>query len=423
MTQETPHERDTKSEDAACANGLVWEIGNGLARTTVVVYLAREYGAGGLAIGLIAASQHLAGGLRFLAPEILRRFPQRKSLAIATFVLSALLLVALPMVAAPGVLPTKAASLAALVGDWIAWHLVMFVGVIALFSWFGDLVPASVRGEFFGRRERYRMIGAVGGALAAGGFAFAWIATNPKHLHWLAYAIPTCAGGFLMLLAVIPLVDMRPIVMQPAAAERPWREVFADPRYRRFLAFACWGAFANGVSQAPQFILPSLLGLPVIVPLALDAGLRLAQSLAAPYVGRLIDRVGNRGVLIGSQLLTAGALGFYLFATKQQPYWIVGAWIFWIAYVGQNVALPNTLLALCPDARSPRHIAGYYACVGLAVGLGGVLGGAVFDQFARNWSTTVAGVKIDRFQLFFLLGIALRASAVAPLLQSRKSPQ
>ena len=117
-------------------NGAVWAVGNGLANTTLVVYLALELGAGriGLGISLILAARHIVGVLRLGAPAMIGRLADRKHFCLATFLLSALVLLSLPLVAAPGRLPSAGASLAALVAVWCLYHLLQYLGTIALWS-------------------------------------------------------------------------------------------------------------------------------------------------------------------------------------------------------------------------------------------------------------------------------------------------
>jgi hypothetical protein len=48
----------------ACVNAGLWSIGNGLISTTLIVYLALEHKASGLAISRILAAPKFAGMLR-----------------------------------------------------------------------------------------------------------------------------------------------------------------------------------------------------------------------------------------------------------------------------------------------------------------------------------------------------------------------
>jgi hypothetical protein len=118
-------------------NAAVWAIGNGLASTTLVVYLARELHAErlGLGIGLIVAASQMAGLLRLGAPALIEQVGGRKRFCLAAFLLSAALLLALPWACAPGRLPSPGWSLAALILLWCLYHLFQYLATVALWSW------------------------------------------------------------------------------------------------------------------------------------------------------------------------------------------------------------------------------------------------------------------------------------------------
>src|SRR3990172_4063022 len=97
-------------------NGALWALGNGLASTPLVVYLALELDAPalGLGTGLILAAPSLVGVLRMAAPALVERSGSRKKFCLRAFVVSLLLLALLPFLAAPGRLASPVASLATL---------------------------------------------------------------------------------------------------------------------------------------------------------------------------------------------------------------------------------------------------------------------------------------------------------------------
>ncbi len=68
-------------------NAAVWAIGNGLAGTTLITYLAKEIGAArlGLSIGLILAAPQVVGLLRLGAPAMIDRLAGRKPFCIGMF--------------------------------------------------------------------------------------------------------------------------------------------------------------------------------------------------------------------------------------------------------------------------------------------------------------------------------------------------
>jgi sugar phosphate permease len=173
-------------------NGLLWAIGNGLSSTTLVIYLAMELNSPriGLSVGLILAARHFIGILRLGTPVLLDSWMDRKLFCLVTFSLSALFLMSLPILSAPKVLPTAAASVWMLVTLWCLNNLMQYLGTIALYSWLADLVPQKIRGRFFGLRERWLVAGEAAGAIACGVFAESWRSMYPKSSHWIATRFP-----------------------------------------------------------------------------------------------------------------------------------------------------------------------------------------------------------------------------------------
>src|SRR6185436_2629632 len=84
----------------ANANAAIWAVGNGLISTLLVIYLASDLGASGLAISLILAAPRFAGLLRLGAPALMARLRARKAVCIAAYVMSSMILFGVPAVAA-----------------------------------------------------------------------------------------------------------------------------------------------------------------------------------------------------------------------------------------------------------------------------------------------------------------------------------
>jgi len=420
----------------ACLNAFLWSIGNGLVSTMLVVYLALEYGAKGIAISLILATPKAVGVIRLGAPYLMQGRAKRKSFCLAMLLASCGFLFALPILSAPGRFSANW-SLGLLITAWSAYHLFEYLGVVALWSWLADMAPSDERGAFFGRRERMLTLGAVLGSIASGLFAAAWkqwpawghadpVAWEP--FEWLAYAIPAGIGSAVMFASIYPLYLTPDFATAEEAGPKPIvqtnRATPLGPLLLLF-AFTIWFALANGVSQAAQGIYPKyVLQLSLFWVLTLSAGMRIGQTLLAAPAGRFADRYGNRPLLIGCQLLVALGLCFYLFASREAPWWIAGAWLLWIAYVGLNVGLPNLLLKLAPPLQRNWWIAGYYALSGLIFGLSAVFGGMLFDKLkTENAAMAIGSFRLDHFGLLFLAGAIARALGVCWLLPLREPPQ
>jgi len=410
---------------SAHCNALLWGLGNGLVSTTLASYLARQLGAEGLIFAIIFASQNIAGGLRLFTPWILAWTGSRKWFAVGAFVLSCLLLLILPEVCEPGEKEANLFKLRAFVALWGGWHLAMFAGAIALWSWIGDLVPSAVRGRFIGLRQSWLMIGQIVGLIAAGVFAQWYPTFHTQATRWHTLSIPALAGALCMLVAVVPLIEMRDVPFRSTGknhAAELWAAV-TDPRFRPLLAFWCYVGLVNGVSQAVQGLYPLVvLKLPPPTALAMVAAMHLGQILLSPLLGHFADRGNSRSIMIVSQVLVSLALFFFpltIAGAAGEPPFALGMWLahgLWIAYAGLNVCLPHLMLKLSPGENSPPYLSTYFALSGLAVALSSIVCGQWFDSLPRSYSLNVAGWSLDRFELFLYVGGLLRLTAVVWLI-------
>jgi MFS family permease len=420
-------------------NIALWATGNGLTSSTLVIYLALELNAPGIGLGisLILAARYIVGVLRLGAPLLIGRTADRKTFCVAAYLLSAVFLFALPLLAAPGILPSAGISLGMLVALWTLYHLMQYLGTIALFSWLADIAPLRIRGRFFGNRERYLVAGEAVGALACGLFSYCWIAVYSQ-TKWIGYAASAGVGACFMIAAIVPLMKMpRAEAASPIARPLDLRSIaapFADARFLRLLVFGCWFSFANGLTQTVQFTYPErILGISLLTMLALQTGMRLGQLGVSPALGRMADRIGNVPVIMFCLLLTAQGPLFYFFSTPGERWWFVGAWVVWIAYAGLNVALPNLMLKLSPCATGPAsasgnlratgsasvsntpYIAAYFTVTGLCYAANTILGGWLFDRYGQS-IFELFGSTISYDQCIFVIGWVARCSAIPVLL-------
>ena len=402
-------------------NGMIWSFGNGLVSTMLVVYLAMDMGfkVVGLAVSLIIAAPNIVGLLRMGAPAMISRMGDRKTFCLITFALSGLTLSALPLVVA-GRLP-----LYVLVAVWCVFHLLQYLGTVALWSWLADLVPLRIRGRFIGRRERWMVVAQATAMIAAG--LFSWYVGNyrPGWQPWSRYTAPTILGSLFMLAALVPLARM-PRVVRPRYKSDSHKHGIRSVRFfaplfdRRFVGlmlFGCWFSFFNGVTQSAHFVYGGqVLGVGLFAMLALRTVTRVGQFSLSPSCGRLADRIGDRRVLVPCLLLVAQGPLFYFVATPGHYWWIAAAWVVWIAYAGVNVALPNLMLRLAPQQSNAPYIAAYYAATGLCYAGSTIVGGYLVDSpqnaVFQYWQHTTG---MGHYQAIFLFGWAARMAA-APVL-------
>ena len=119
--------------------------------------------------------------------------------------------------------------------------------------------------------------------------------------------------------------------------------------------------------------------------------------------------------MIVSQLLVAAGLLFFAAATPAHWTWFIGAWVFWIAYAGLNVCLPNLMLKLSPEQSNTPYIAAFYAVTGLCYAASTIVGGAIIDHYRMD-TFSLAGYGLSYFAGLFLFGWLRRSFGALLLL-------
>ena len=406
----------------AYANGGIWGLGNGLAGTTLFFYLAQSYGAKGFALSWLLAIPALVGVLRLFTPLWMDWIGSRRRFCFRMFFISAVVLLGLPLMSAPDLLPSGSQSIASLVVCWAGYHLFEHFAVVALWSWFGDLVPRPIRGRFVARRTAWMNAGKVVGIILSATVAFYWqhyceISDQPD-LRWIGLASLALVGALTMMLAILPLLKM---VDPPSPSAIGARSVryriqqlavpFNDPDYRRLLCYGAWFSFANGLTDtAVRVYQIAVLQISFAEKRILDSTSRALQISLMPSVGNQADKRGNVGILVVSQGLVAAALLFLLLASAEAKWWVIGTYTLWVAYAGTNVAMPNLMLQLSRPECSAAYTAAWFALSQLMYAVSALLGGLLFDWASENWQTLSLGkFQLDYFALLILLGWALRS--------------
>jgi len=392
-----------------------------------VSYLARDLGAAGLGLSLILAAPNLAGLLRLVAPPIIYRVGTARRAAIGLFGVSYLLIVGLPVLAGFPVVE-RSRVVGVMIGLLFAHQLFEYLGTVALWTWWGDLVPERVRGRYFARRQRIQLAVSIPTLLASGYYADVWrnaAASDPQRLL-MAYAVPTGIGAAVLLASVAPLLLMPATRSYPRPDARlTLRAIttpFTDRRFQSLLVFRSWFSLANGISQVVQnvFFPKDVLKIDVAPLSAMRVTTQLGQIAGAGAVGRLSDRFGNRPVLLLGQLCVSLALVFFLIARPDSWWLLFGAWVLFAAYVAHNICLPNLALKLSPEVERPGYVAAAEAIASTLHAVSTIAGGLAFDYLRSGSSPSSA--EFHRSCLVILgAGLTMRLLAV-PLAAAISEP-
>lgn len=415
-------------------NAFIWGVGNGLLSTALIVYLIRDICRGepeaavGTTVAWLIAAPRIAGLLRLLVPVLIDRCSRRKNFCTAMYLLSACVLATIPRLM-PDLVPGSLESgdtgriLFFLVLVWCLYHLCEYMGMVALYAWMADLVPERFRGRFLGVREACLIAGQMLGFLTAGLYTYWTVETMtqdvPAFPRWHAYLLPTWYGVGFFLAAVLPLLFV---------PEIPWRrgeqglrkrlrqliEPLSLPGFLPLLLFGCWLQAAIGLTQSAQYRFQIyVLGVSMLVSLGREGTTRLGQFFLGPTMGRWIDRFGAAPTVSLTLALAASGSLFYFIAEKES-WWLVfgaaGCWIFW---VGVNIGLSSTVLAIASSESRSSALALYYTATTLSLALFTLLGGALDDRLRDVCLAWWPGAEPITYQrLSFLIGFTLRLAAI-----------
>ncbi len=314
-----------------------------------------------------------------------------------------------------------------MIGLLFAHQLLEYLGTVALWSWWGDLVPLRVRGRYFARRQRIQLAVAIPVLLAGGYFADYWreqFQAEPERLL-LAYSIPTAVGALLLLASLVPLVLMPATRRYPApqrklVASAIWAP-FADRRFWPVLLFRGWFSLANGATQFVQNVVypKDILAFGVGPLNAMRVAMQIGQWTGSRSVGKWSDHFGNRPVLMAAQGLVSLSLVFYLVALPETRWLLVGAFVLYSAYIAHNICLPNLVLKLSPEVERPAYFASYDALGSLLHSVSTVAGGLLFD-YLRAHSPDAAAEPYRTCVILLVLGLVMRSFGVVLLAAIRE---
>jgi MFS family permease len=430
-------------------NAGLWAAGNGLTSGSLLVFLAQDLGAKGTGVSLILAAPAVAGVLRIFSPAAIRWCGSEKRACLVAFAVSYLLILGQPAMAIPSVLPLGK-SLPALIALVCIHQLLEYIGQVCLLAWLRRLVPRPIRGRYFGRRQIVQLVVLAPTLLASGWFADYWkaqVADSDPAWRLGGYALTSALGALCLQASLVPLllmpgrgddsrrgrslpVDDRPSTNEPpfvrgaeqgTKAQSSWTAL-ANWRFRRLVAFGCWVAVANGVSQSAQNIYPkAVLQLGVYDLAWMRLAMQVGQIGYSRWAGGFSDRRGNRLLLIVSQSIVALGPLFYAFATPSSRWLVLGAWIVWSAFAGLNIGLPNYMFKLAAPNAAAAYVGTYFGLTNVFYAATTVAAGLAFDALGRPVpASCLSSVGLDRFTALFLLSATLRAMSVAWLIRLKE---
>ena len=423
-----PIQEHRKAREALYLNGFLWGIGNGLISTSMIMYLIRDICSGsddvvlaGTAFGWIIAAPRLAGLLRLTIPWTLEKVGSKKRLTFSAFVLSPLILLAIPLGMPSVIKHFSTGYVLVYIGIiWAVYHVIEYFGSVTLWAWIGDLTPIKIRGRVFGVRDRMITFGQLIGWFCVGYYSYQLIGplTNP-HLKWEGYLHPTYIAIACLLCSAIPIIRVPEIypIQKSFGIKKQLAEIitpFKSSAFVRFLIFGMLVQVSLGFTQSLQYnYYTYTIGIPLLIANYLSATTRVGQVFLSTIMGRWIDRLGGFRVMSFSLVLVSTGSLFYFFATPASWGLLFGAAIVWIFWVGVNIGISGSVLNLSPPENKTSGVALYATATTLAFAVSAMIGG-IMDDLCKDITVFIPFVQTNwtYAQICFLGCFVLRLSTI-----------
>ena len=270
---------------------------------------AVRLGASSLEQALVVTLPLLGGALGSVAAlALLRRAPRRRPVVLAGALTQATVLIALVVMHI-----TRTMTPATLMGMAALHQVGGQCAGTAWSSWYGDLVPAGIRGRYFARRGRFTYAATCIGLVTSG-----------LLLHRLEEGAPgtVTAGaggmGFAAVFGVAALARLTSSILLALSPEPPFRGLPPPKRLRTFLGTKRGRSLRRLLLLGAAVQLTVYVGSPYFGPYMLDGlhftyaqymvasvSVVLTKVIVLPAWGRAIDAHGPRSVYALAVLLVA----------------------------------------------------------------------------------------------------------------------
>jgi MFS family permease len=405
---ETGCTRQTLS--VSVAEGMVAEAFTSCTSSAMLTAWAIALDCKPMLFGLLWALPYLAQGVQFPAAWLTSRFGARR-VAITAVALSRQL--QLPLIVLPFVLCSRSAQQGLFVAITGVAALLGVIGNNGWTTWMGDVVPAPLRGRYFGRRTALCTLAGTLGALGAG------LLIDRARRHGLEHE-----GLALMALVACVLGAITTALMRRQSAPRDatpdplprWSTLLEPLRVgavRRALGFNLVWNGAVGISASFfQVHMAQNLGLTFLFISGHCAATAAVRMLTSPAWGVAIDRVGARPVILACATGIALLPALWIFASPTVLWplavdFIVGGAL----WGGFNQAIFQLPLRVTPRRHRAFHLAAFSTAGGLAFALFSTAGGLIAQGLPPVLH--VHGHVWVNFEVLFLVSTLLRLGSLA----------
>lgn len=407
---------------AGCLAMIYFEFTSAGPRTDLLDKIGASY----VQFGVLEAIPPLMLLMQFLSGLMVTRLTRRKPLWIVLLIAQRVM--AIPFALLPILFPTMptAELVWCMIGCLALGEACANMGVPMWFSWMSDILPHRTLGEFWARRRKWTALSSTVSLIVSAGIFWVCKDLDVRWTYMLAAGIGATAGVIDILMFL--KVHEPAMAHGPAPSFRLFASPFRDTNFRRFILYNAYWSFAATFGFAffrlymLRYLKMELWQIQMIFCFHAFGGV-----FFAPQIGRLVDRIGSRPIIVlCSVLKSLVVIGIFL----AQPGWVHMLHLIPIFILdnilntGMFVAHNNYMLRYSPRAARPMYVAAVLATSGL-VGAGtNVLAGQVLQSLAR-WGMDQhpvewAGLHWTNFHVVFCISILLRWVAIPIAMRIRE---
>lgn len=394
-------------------NALTFQI---IIGTPLFLY-AKCIGASSTVLGLLAAAAPLMTMLQLPAAKYLPVFGYRRFVLMGWGARTVIIFF-VALIPLLGFLD-NATKLTLLVFCVLVFNMMRGAASAAWMPWIALLIPEEARARFLSRDQIFMYTGSLLALLVSALMIGGEVSVYEFSLVFLLSGL---AGGVaLYFIKKIPDVHA-PEAMEKSAVAVPWRTIFFYPPFFALLLFNM--LFVFEVGSLGVFTVQYLRDLPGFndsVVLYLSCLSFVGSLLVLPFVGRLLDRFGNKAVLFVSLLLFGLViLGWFCLAAglvspRSGVVFMVNL-LGGIAGAGFNVANSRMAFAVMPQMGRDHFFALFSVFTSLGLGASPVLWGISLDYIGAFEAVTGA-FDWHRHSIYFAVLFGLN---ILTLLQVRR---
>lgn len=381
-----------------------------LTMSPATIEFARSLGAGGLHIGLLGALPTGMLFCQFLAAIVANHLQYRRRLWMCVSIVQRM--ICLPIAFGPFLFPDAPS------GVWI-WLLIVITAVNhgllhfatpLWLSWMGDYLPRKGLGQYWGIRHLWMQWTAAACLLGGATFlSMSGLAVGPAFSVLLVFGAVFGVADILMFVKVKePRIRPLPELRLSAVLSGPFRHA----GFRSFITYGCFWHFAAMVG-APFITLYLLahIGMSLFQVLMLWACSWVGGALFAVRLGRLVDELGNRPVIVAATAFKSTNMIALLFlpADPAFAFWILIPVFMFDAVLNAAIAIASNgfLLKNSPAENRSMYIAAGTAIAGLVGGITSIVAGGMLSLIGER-PVVMAGFTLNGFQTLFAASLVLR---------------